>query len=296
MRLRWPVKISDSKIAVFDVETTGTDPESDRVVEVGAAFYDNGVWTRRRSLVNPGVPIPAGATAVHGLSDEKVSGAESLKDLWPRFVSQVSGRLLCGYNVLSYDLPLLAAEAKRHDFDLGLDRSAVLDVIVFARWHLRHLPGSLSDIAAGYGISPEGGKAHSAAVDCQMTGRLLMAMVSAGLIPQNVEDALSEQARLLPVVEEERAKWGNFVYRHRVSGKLMIGAGKHRGTPISDVPRSYLSFIAGKFQDLPEATLSLFRDISSGKSGAEVQEPVPGAVQPKLVSAVDMRNDGDVRR
>lgn len=66
----------DIPFAVIDTETTGKDPaRGDRIVEIAVVHFDHGVVTARHSaLVNPGIPIPAEAAAVHGITDDKVKG------------------------------------------------------------------------------------------------------------------------------------------------------------------------------------------------------------------------------
>lgn len=79
-------------VAVLDTETTGLRPEG-RIVEIGVAVVDlvtGSIPARASQLVNPGVPIPAAATAVHGITDADVSTARTLAEVWPRVVAFVA--------------------------------------------------------------------------------------------------------------------------------------------------------------------------------------------------------------
>ncbi len=67
------MRIVDEKLVVFDLETTGIDIGESRVVEFGAAVYEDGRWSRRRTRVNPGIPIPKEASEVHGIDDAAVA-------------------------------------------------------------------------------------------------------------------------------------------------------------------------------------------------------------------------------
>lgn len=68
------VLLSQAQILVVDTETTGIDPRTNRVVDLGAAYFQGGHRQRlHRMLVNPGIPIPPAASAVHGISDAQVA-------------------------------------------------------------------------------------------------------------------------------------------------------------------------------------------------------------------------------
>jgi DNA polymerase-3 subunit epsilon len=286
-------KIRDVKLGIFDVETTGLDVKTERVVEFGAAIRDSGSWARRSSKINPGIPIPKGASDVHGITDERVAGAETFAQVWPRILDLLSGCQLAGYNVLHYDLPLLAAETERHGVQ-ALSPDGVLDVMVFVNWRLRGGGRKLVDVASRFEIYPVGGKAHSAAVDCQMTGDVLLAMVDAGMIPETVDEALAEQKRLAPIINAEYARWGAFLYRDRDNNRLRMGAGKHVGMLLAEVPKSYLQFCLQKFKDLAPDTAVAFKAAVDGRVGEEFQEQIPGVPAERPV--VKEREDEEVRR
>lgn len=287
--------VKEARLAVFDVETTGIDTNESRVVEIGAAFRDSGRWTRRRSRMDPGVPIPKEASAVHGIDDESVAGLFRFPEIWPKFMASVDGHVLSGYNVLRYDIPLLAAEVRRHGCAQELTGDGVIDVMVFVNWHLRGAGRKLTEVAGRYGITPVGGQAHSAAVDCQMTGELLLAMVDGGLIPNTVEEAVREQARVFPIIESEYTRYGTFLYRDRKTNRLRLGAGKYIGELLADVPRSYLQFVVSRFTDLRPDTLSALKSAAEGSLVEEMQDRLPGVSLDDVTVAGD-KSDMEVRR
>ena len=123
----------------FDLETTGVDPFSDRIVEVGATtvtdgrtgvphngeFIGGGAWV---TFVNPGVEIPAGASRVHGITDERVADAPSFADIAPRMVERIErADYVCAFNGLWFDVPMLVAELDR--VGLTMPQRPVLDPI-----------------------------------------------------------------------------------------------------------------------------------------------------------------------
>jgi DNA polymerase-3 subunit epsilon len=84
----------------FDLETTGLDPQKDRIVEIGAVKFDNrGIIARLSILINPGIPMPPEAGKVNNITDEMLSGRPSLDDVFPDFVRFIEGTILTAHNV-----------------------------------------------------------------------------------------------------------------------------------------------------------------------------------------------------
>lgn len=118
---RWPQRLdhleamsgSSLTFVAIDTESTGTDPHTARVVELGWCVFTDGVpGLAGRALFHPGGPIPPEASAVHGLTDAHVAKAPPFA-AWPRLREMLLSQRLCGYNLLGYDGPLLAAEGRR---------------------------------------------------------------------------------------------------------------------------------------------------------------------------------------
>lgn len=167
----------EGPLAAFDTETTGVDVETDRIVSAAVVVQDAAGTRPRvsRWLVNPGVPVPAGATAVHGLTDEHLQR----NGRWPAPVmfeiaealaeQAVAGRPLVVMNA-PFDLTLLDRELRRHrasSLDRWFDTSPlqVLDPRVLDKHLDRYRKGrrTLTDLCAHYGVELEG--AHDAAAD-----------------------------------------------------------------------------------------------------------------------------------
>ena len=92
----------DIRYAIVDVETTGFSPREDRVVEVACVVLDGALRevASFSSLVDPGRPIPAYATAVHGIRDRDVAGAPSLAALRPRLRELTAGATVVAHNAV----------------------------------------------------------------------------------------------------------------------------------------------------------------------------------------------------
>ncbi len=122
----------------LDLETTGTDPMTSRIVEI--ALCVDGV-AGKKWLVNPGVPIPAEATAVHGITDADVAMALPFANVAPCVLNILDGSCdLLGYNLRRLDLPLLDEELRRCGHKLKLDGVRIIDCYgIFAKKHQRRL-------------------------------------------------------------------------------------------------------------------------------------------------------------
>ena len=241
---------TDTVLAV-DTETTGVDPETDRICEIGYAI-GVGVETCTIDLgsilVRPGVNIPKEAYMIHGVSDSAVEHAMTFKGAWQELcrvgtVHDVS--VTCGYNSIGFDIPILISECKRHsaDYDGPISpmRFPHIDVCLFVRWHLRHLPSrKLGDVAATFSVPlPDGASFHGAAGDSSVTLGLLEKLVKVGVIPDDVTTALWQQRLFESALEEEYQKYGVFLYEDRINGEIMIGTGSNTGEPISKVQQNH---------------------------------------------------------
>lgn len=167
----------DGPLAAFDTETTGVDVEHDRIVSAALVTQsqEGALPVATRWLVNPGVPVPEGATAIHGLTDAHLQR----HGRWPAPVMEEVARGLAGHVARGvplvvmnapFDLTLLDRELRRHrasslDRYLGGAPLWVLDPWVLDKHLDRYRKGrrTLSDLCAQYGVELTG--AHDAAAD-----------------------------------------------------------------------------------------------------------------------------------
>ncbi|MEY2972136.1 MAG: hypothetical protein RL738_977, partial [Bacteroidota bacterium] len=106
-------------LCVFDIESTGINVVHDRIVELCVLrVLPDGSETVKTWRVNPGIPIPAGATAIHGISDADVADAPPFAGILSELVPMIQGSDLAGYNSNKFDIPMLAEELLRAGSDL----------------------------------------------------------------------------------------------------------------------------------------------------------------------------------
>ncbi len=172
----------------FDTETTGVDVGTDRIVTAAVVRRDATGTHAHTWLVDPGVPIPEAATAVHGITTDHARAegrpaAEALDEVAATLVAGWhAGAPVVAFNAC-YDLSLLDAELRRHGLPtvtqrLGRSAGAVIDPLVLDRALERYRPGKrrLGDLCAVYGVAtPEA--LHAAHVDVVATLDLLERIV-----------------------------------------------------------------------------------------------------------------------
>ena len=126
--------ILDRPLAALDLETTGVDPAADRLVEVAVlTVLPGGGQELFHRRVNPGVPIPPAATAVHGIGDADVAGAPPFGAIAPELFATLHGCDLAGFGIATFDLPLLSAEFARVRIPFRVAGRRVIDVLALYR-------------------------------------------------------------------------------------------------------------------------------------------------------------------
>ena len=137
-------------IVFIDLETTGTAVGLDRIVEIGAVkVAPNGKESEFEARVNPEIRIPIEATKVHGITDEDVRDEPTFAEIAPRLSKFLAGADVAGYNLVSFDLPILESEYRRARMPLALKNRAVVDVktIFFSRSRATSGPPTASTAA-----------------------------------------------------------------------------------------------------------------------------------------------------
>jgi DNA polymerase-3 subunit epsilon len=121
----------DKPIVFIDLETTGTNPVSDRIVEITVLKLNpDGSEKLISTLVNPEQPIPPQASAVHGITDTDVADEPLFKQYAKSINEFLTGCDICGYNVKRFDLPMLEAEFKRAGIIFSRGGRDVIDPMV----------------------------------------------------------------------------------------------------------------------------------------------------------------------
>jgi len=212
-------------IVFFDLETTGTDNVKDRIVELAFIKLSTDgkreTYTRR---INPGMPIPADASAIHGIFDADVASAPMFKNIAHELYEWMKGCDLGGYNSAKFDLPLLAEEFLRAGVQVDFTERHMVDVQqIFFKMESR----TLSAAYQFYCNKPLE-HAHSAEADIMATVEILEAQL-------NKYDALEGDVAAL----HKFTHTDEYVdYARRMvmkDGAPIFNFGKHKGRKVEDI-------------------------------------------------------------
>lgn len=162
--------------AVVDVETTGLNPATDRIIEIGVVTLDErgnleGEWT---SLINPERPVSA--QFVHGITDDDVATAPTFAELLPNISSELEGRAIAAHNVL-FDVGFLNASFKRSSFPMELPPEATVCTMELSKIYLPRGRHSLTSAAERAGITLS--HHHRALADARAAAELLRVYLNA---------------------------------------------------------------------------------------------------------------------
>lgn len=281
-------------IVGIDVETTGVCREQDRVVQIGCIkVYPDGKVEERSTLINPLMAIPPESTAVHGITDEKVTSCKYCETLephhslvnlgddphdfvpWPTFaqVAKSFAEFLymvdfVGYNV-PFDVGTIQAEFARVKVPATLEGRFIDPNQIMQHYHRRNLEAAIR-MYLGDAAADEFAKgAHNAAWDIQWTMRLVTPMLDKHPeLPRTVE---ALHVKFFETPEEgyiDASK--KFSWRY---GEPVMNFGKHQLTPLKHVPRSYWDWmLTGDF--LPEV-MRIAKDAKDGKFPVKEKEVKP---------------------
>lgn len=189
-----------TRVGVFDLETTGIDVTRDRIVtaHVGVLDHHGAEIAARTWLADPGIPIPAGATAIHGITSERAhrDGAPAAQVI-AGVVAALRSLLDQGVPVVAYnaafDFSLLAHEARRHRMAPLENPSPVIDPLIIDKTYDRYRPGkrTLEIVAAHYGVDLIG--AHDASADAVAAGRVAQALAQRFPLPPSAGELHTRQ-------------------------------------------------------------------------------------------------------
>jgi len=228
-------------IAFIDLETTGTHPHSDRIIEISILkIQSDGQDDYRSQRVNPGVPIPAEASAVHRIKDEDVAGKPSFRQYAKGICEFLDGCDLSGFNLITFDLPFLEAELERAGISFSRDGRQLVDSMIIYHQKESREPGKLRNLKAAYlrYCGEELDDAHSAEEDATASAKVLDGMIKEHSdLPRDVYGlgAFCNEVRKNYIDLEGRLIW--------VAGEATFSFGKHSGRPLKEIASEYPDYL-----------------------------------------------------
>lgn len=215
-------------IAFFDLETTGINVATDKIIEV-AVLKVNPDLTEESffSRVNPLMHISKESTEITGISDEDVKDAPTFKDIAPRLAKFIENCDFGGFNSNRFDIPMLAEEFLRVEHDFDMKNRKCIDVQVI--YHKKE-PRTLSAAYLFY-CGKDLNDAHSAMADTKATYAVLKAQLDHYPDLANDVNSLSEFSTQIQNADFS----GRIAYNNL--GEEIFNFGKHKGKRVADVFR-----------------------------------------------------------
>ncbi len=227
-------------IVFFDLETTGTNINTDRIVEICyLKVYPNGNEEARTLRINPEMPIPEASPAIPGIRNEDVADCPTFKEVAKELARNIEGCDLAGFNSNRFDIPVLAEEFLRAGVDIDLMKRKFIDVqVIFHKLEQRTLSAAYK-FYCGKNLED----AHSAEGDTRATYEVLKAQLDRYPdVLKNDVAFLSEYSSFNKNVDFA----GRIIYDEK--GVEIFNFGKYKGMVVKDVLRKdpgYYSWILG---------------------------------------------------
>jgi len=228
-------------IAFIDLETTGINISTDRIVEIAIVkISPDGSKLVKRKIINPTIPIPQGATDVHGITNEMVKDAPTFKQASNEIKQFIEGCDIGGYNSNRFDIPMLVEEFLRCELNIDIENRKLVDVQKV--YHLME-QRTLSAAYKFYCQKDLEG-AHGAEVDATATYEVLEAQIVKYSQIGNTIESIIKFTGEEQIVDFSR----RFIMENGVE---VFNFGKHKGKPVTRVlkeePQYYDWMMKGDF-------------------------------------------------
>ncbi len=253
-------------IAFFDIESTGTNVVKDRIVEICIfKLKPDGTSETRLRKINPGIPIPAEVSAIHGITDADVADEPHFKQVAKSLNDFLKDCDLAGYNSNKFDIPILIEEFLRADIDFSLKNRNLVDVQnIFHKMEPRTLRAAYK-----FYCGKELVDAHTAEADTLATYEILVSQI------KRYEDTeyIDYDGKASKPVKNDMEALYKFSYNHRnadlvghivynAKGKESFNFGKFKGKTLEEVFQKqpqYYDWIMNA--DFPLSTKNIVKEV-----------------------------------
>ena len=226
-------------IVFFDLEATGINTNSDRIVEISyLKVSPNGQEETKTYKVNPGIPIPKEASDIHHILDEDVANCPTFKEIGKMVARDIEGCDIAGFNSNRFDIPMLVEEFLRNDIEIDLTRRKFIDVqVIFHKMEQRTLTAAYK-----FYCGKELDGAHGAEVDTRATYEVLKSQLDMYPELQNDIQYLSE--------------FSSFNRNVDFAGKIILNEkevevfnfGKYKNKPVEEILKRDLGYYGWMMQ------------------------------------------------
>jgi DNA polymerase-3 subunit epsilon len=236
-------------LAFFDLETTGVDIAKDRIVQISVLkLSPDGHEEGKTRLINPGMPIPAAATAIHGIADANVAGEPRFADLARGIEEFFAGADIAGFKSNRYDLPLLVEEFGRCGISFPAEGTKLVDVqAIYHRKEERTLSA-----AYRFYCDRTLEHAHDAETDVRATLEVFKSQLERYDDLGTSVEAIHNFCNSDAIVDFGRKLTRN------AQGEVVYAFGKNKGRPVLADPEYAEWMLRG---DFPESTKKILRNL-----------------------------------
>lgn len=238
--------MSKETFVCIDCESTGLDPQNDRVIEVAVAVFTlEGILEQYDTLVDPGIPIPPSSIEIHHITDEMIAGRPKIEEVLPMVFKMIGRHPIVGHQV-KFDIDILAKAAERFELPCTIKNNQVIDTLRLARKYGESPINSLQKLREHFNIEFEG--PHRALSDVIVNIEVFKHLAKPYKTMRQMEDVLSKPIamRTMPL-------------------------GKHKGRLFKDVPLQYLKWAV--MQDFDQDLLfSIRSELKKRQKGGGFQQ------------------------
>ena len=230
----------------LDCESTGLNPDQDRIIEIaGARFTFEKVLQHVESLINPECDIPQTSQEIHKISKEMILDKPKIKEILPEFLKMIDGHILVGHGI-SFDIALIAAEAKRNQIPCKIQEARFIDTLRLARLYGESPINSLDRLRQHFNIEEQG--VHRAMSDVMVNIEVFKYLSKSFKSSDMIFKTLAKPIKL-------RA----------------MPLGKHKGRRFEEIPLEYLLWAARKDFD-QDLLYSIRLELSHRKRGGGFEQ------------------------
>ena len=227
-------------LVFFDLETTGTNINSDRIVEICyLKVYPNGNEESKTMRINPEMHIPEASSAVHGIYDADVADSPTFKEVAKNIANDMEGCDLAGFNSNRFDIPLLAEEFLRAGVDIDMMKRKFIDVqVIFHKLEQRTLSAAYK-----FYCDKNLEDAHTAEADTRATYEVLKAQLD------RYPDVLENDMKFLADYSSYNKNVdfaGRIVYNEQ--GVEVFNFGKYKGMPVAEILKKDIGYFGWLMQ------------------------------------------------
>lgn len=270
-------------LAFFDLETTGLNIASDRIVEISIVkIMPNGDKEVKTKLLNPTIPISKESSDIHGINDEDVKDKATFIEVAKELDAFIAGCDLAGYNSNRFDIPLLAEEFLRANIDFDVASRNLVDVQnIFHKMEQRTLVAAYK-----YYCDKDLTDAHSAEADTTATYEILEAQIEKYENIKGDTDFLSEFSQMTKNVD----LLGRIVYN--ANNVEVFNFGKHKGRPVTEILEKEPGYFNWMMNgDFPLYTKKVLKEIKATMQATSKPRPQANKPRPQANKPVQSNKD-----